>query len=271
MPPVIKGILWFIRFSEIFMDRKLHHKNCKNYCRPDYWNVWFDQKQGFTNMLQTFNRIAETYDQWYDRPKGRAIFNAELRCIQSLYKRLSGQWLEVGIGTGRFASKLQIEKGIDPSVRMLGIAKERGISVCAGQAENLPFPDNSFDGVLLALALCFIATPYKAIEECRRILRSQGNLLAGVIPSDSPWGDTYSKKKAAGHSAYASANFLKTQEILSLMEKAGFTFRAAASTLFWSPGKPPEVVPRIENGIFRDAGFIGLLYTKNNSGSIPGT
>ena len=215
-------------------------------------------------MTQAFDLIAETYDGWYDTSEGRAIFNAELKCLRSLCKRCQGRWLEVAVGTGRFASSLGVVRGIDPSLPMLKIAAARGIMTYAGHAENLPFPEGSFDGVLLALALCFIADSNQALKECGRILQPEGSLLLGIVPADSPWGRAYERKKAEGHPVYSLARFPDVPEILALIENTGFTSTGAASTLFWNPDGLPEIEPRVEAGISPDAGFLGLLFAKSN-------
>jgi hypothetical protein len=103
-----------------------------------------------------FDTIAASYDQWYELPVGQAVFYAEAICLRQLGGSFTGRWLEIGVGTGRFASSLGILEGIDPSFEMLKIAAARGIQTSAGRAESLPFSDKSFDGIFLALSLCFI-------------------------------------------------------------------------------------------------------------------
>jgi len=66
-------------------------------------------------MTLAFDPMADAYDRWYDTPKGKAIFQAELKCLRSLHEKSPGRWLEVGVGTGRFACSLGIAEGIDPS------------------------------------------------------------------------------------------------------------------------------------------------------------
>ncbi len=168
----------------------------------------------------------------------------------------------MGVGTGRFAALLGVTEGIDPSPRMLAIAAGRGIRTYVGCAEELPFAESTFEGVLLALTLCFVADSKQAVMECRRVLRPKGMLLLGAIPADSPWGRKYERKKAAGHPVYAQARFLTASEIVSLIESAGFDLQDAASTLFWEPDGSPEIEPRVEAGIVPEAGFVGLLFTK---------
>ncbi len=213
--------------------------------------------------MQIFDSIADSYDRWYDEPDGRAVFNAELQCLRPLCRHPVDRWLEAGVGTGRFASSLGIANGMDPSVPMLRHAAARGIRTCAGRAESIPFPADSFDGVLLALTLCFIADPQKALNECSRILRPGGSLLLGIIPADSPWGRAYEKKKKQGRSVYAYATFYRTPDIVAWMKTAGLELKRAASTLFWSPEERPETNPRSECGMHPEAGFLGLLFEKN--------
>jgi hypothetical protein len=49
---------------------------------------------------------------------------------------------------------------------------------------------------------------------------------------------------------------LNDRDVLALTECTGFTFRKAASTLFWKPDELPEGEPRVEAGISPDAGFL---------------
>ncbi|MFH0785952.1 MAG: class I SAM-dependent methyltransferase [Pseudomonadota bacterium] len=213
-------------------------------------------------MNQTFDKIAESYDQWYDSPEGEAILNVETKCLKRLGGSFAGRWLELGVGTGRFASKLGIIEGIDPSFGMLKIAAARGIHACTGRAESLPFPDESFDGVLMALSLCFIREPERALNECFRILQPAGLLLLGIVSSDSSWGELYAKKKAMGHPIYSLADFRSSLEIISATETAGFSLLRKACTLFWKPDSQPESNPRVDEGISPNAGFLGLLFSK---------
>ena len=137
-------------------------------------------------MMTVFDPIARSYDQWYESEQGRAIFEVEMSCLRSLCPRCIGRWLEVGVGTGRFAAMLGIGEGIDPSPRMLDIAAAHGIKTYEGCAEALPFSDSSFDGLLLALALCFVADPEQALKECRRVLRKAPHCSSAISRQKAP-------------------------------------------------------------------------------------
>jgi ubiquinone/menaquinone biosynthesis C-methylase UbiE len=216
-------------------------------------------------MAHVFDTVADAYDQWYETPEGKAIFQAELKCLRLLHTKYPGRWLEVGVGTGRFACSLGIPEGIDPSPQMREIAASRGIAVHPGSAESLPFPKSSFEGVLLVLTLCFVANAGQALKECLRGLGSDGRLLIGAVPADSSWGKEYCRKASTGHPIYALAHFRKVGEIVELAQSAGFVLIDAASTLFWKPGEEPQRQPQVKAGIFSEAGFLGLLFAKSVS------
>jgi len=215
-----------------------------------------------TCLVNPFDAIAENYDRWYEIPEGKTIFNAELKCLRSLQDTPQGRWLEVGVGTGRFAYSLGIVEGIDPSPRMLDLATGRGIRTYVGSAERLPFADGSFDGILMALTLCFVADARQALGECWRVLRPKGRLLLGIVPLDSPWGEEYIEKASKGHPVYALAHFRTVENILELAENNGFKLIDVASTLFWAPGEEPEPEPHIEGNLVPGAGFVCLLFDK---------
>ena len=74
-------------------------------------------------------------------------------------------WLEVGLGTGRFAEALGVAEGVDPSAAMLEIAVRRGIHTRCGYGEDLPYPEATFNGILIVATLCFLCDPVKTLKE----------------------------------------------------------------------------------------------------------
>jgi ubiquinone/menaquinone biosynthesis C-methylase UbiE len=218
-------------------------------------------------MTAIFDPIANAYDGWYDTPEGSAIFREEVKCLRAFRCDYSGRWLEVGVGTGRFAKVLGVTHGIDFSVRMAEKAALRGVRVQVGRAEQLPFRRDSFDGVLMALSLCFLNNPEAAFLECARVLRDNGRLVLGTIPADSPWGRAYIKKGVEGHPAYSHARFHPLTETMRIAEKANFDFRQSISALFWKPGSSRPGPSRIEPGVHAAAGFVGLLFEVRTVGA----
>ena len=145
------------------------------------------------------------------------------------------------------------------------MAAERGIHTYAGHGEQLPLEAECFDGLLMALSLCFIPVPDQALNECFRVLKPTGHLLVGVVPAESDWGRLYIKKKTEGHPIYSLATFRSATDIINLVESCGFNLQRAASTLFWKPNALAESSLRVDDAISPDAGFLGLLFGKNQT------
>ncbi|MBI4451637.1 class I SAM-dependent methyltransferase [Candidatus Woesearchaeota archaeon] len=83
--------------------------------------------------------------------------------------------LDVGCGTG-ISSKPFVDAGckvtgIDPCAPLLALAK--GITAIQGTAENLPFPDVSFDLVVCVTALHNVQDWRKALSEMKRASKAE--------------------------------------------------------------------------------------------------
>lgn len=216
-------------------------------------------------MTSIFDSTAEQYDRWYDSPEGAAIFREELDCLRRLWSGSCDRWLEVGVGTGRFASALGVTEGLDPSSTMLAYATKRGVRAKVGTAEALPCPDESLDGVLVVAALCFVEDAGQALVECARVLRPNGTLLVGIIPAEGPWGRKYARKASEEHSVYSHARFLTIEQLQNLAAAADLKLQESASALFWPPGSPPHEPPQIERGTSPEAGFVAMRFTAQKS------
>jgi len=204
-----------------------------------------------------FDSFAAQYDEWFDSAEGRRIFALEVDCLRSLMNNAAGRWLEVGVGTGRFAEALGIREGIDPAKAVLEFAARRHIRVKTACAEDLPYPDASLDGVLMVVTICFVADPARAFEECRRALKGDGRVIVGLVPADSPWGELYARKGREGHRFYSAARFYTCDQVVRLAADAGLTFCGARSCLFTLPGEPAKD-RSIREGIVAHAGFVAL-------------
>lgn len=98
-----------------------------------------------------------------------------------LVERASGRTLELGCGTGRnlvlFARETTVI-GLELDIRMLRRARRRAphISLVVGNAEFLPFRDQSFETVISSLVFCSIRNPERALGEVRRVVSEVGEL-----------------------------------------------------------------------------------------------
>src|SRR5262249_52024954 len=103
--------------------------------------------------------------------------------------------LDVGCGTGSLAGSLaRITRaakivGIDPSPNFLEAAQSQivdpRVAFELGDAQNLPYPDASFDRCLALLIVNFIPDAPKAAKEMRRVTKS-GGVVATTMWDGSP-------------------------------------------------------------------------------------
>lgn len=262
--------------SNLFCQMPLSPE-CGNPRYPAFFPAVDRRTQGAYNLKNTsrlnaekamktpFDFTADNYDLWYDTPEGQAAFQGEWLCIRDLMKGSPSGWLEAGTGTGRFAHALAIGTGIDLSSRMLRIGRQKGLRLCQGRAEALPFPSAAFQGVLFALALCFMDDAKQALQEAARVLMPGGQLLIGMIVPESRWGGLWKASAHKGHPLYSRAHFRSITETVALAEQSGFLFTDARSALRWEPGTVPQEPVQALKGIHPAAGFAALSFER-----IPG-
>jgi len=210
--------------------------------------------------MPTFDSLATEYDAWFDG-KGKLLFEMEVRAFREVLPLLPKPWLEIGVGSGRFAQALGIKTGIDPSASLLEMAIKRDITGYLSRGEAMPFATGSFGTAFLIVTFCFLDTPAEALREAHRILIAEGKLVLGVVLRESPWGRYYLQKKKEGHRFYKHAHFFRYQEIDDLLSQSGFAIEKTISTLF----QKPEEVNKIElpqEHFHPDAGFTIIVAKK---------
>ncbi|MBN1694458.1 class I SAM-dependent methyltransferase [candidate division WOR-3 bacterium] len=206
--------------------------------------------------LEAFEEHTERYEEWF--AKNRFAYLSELEGVKSLLP--AGKGIEIGVGTGRFAAPLGIKFGIDPSLSMLKVARERKIKVIGGIGEYLPIIGNSFDYVLITTTLCFLKNVEKTLEEIKRILRKNGVLILAFIDRESFLGKVYQKKKEK-NPFYKNANFYSANEVIKKLKKSGFAKPTINQTLFTLP----ENLQKIDDikDSYGKGGFVILRMRKN--------
>ena len=171
-------------------------------------------------------------------------------------------WLEVGVGSGRFAQALGIETGVDPSIKLLEMARKRGITAFLGKGEQELFDEESFGTVFLIVTLCFVDSPLGVLKEAYRILQPDGKIVLGLVLKESPWGEFYQQKKEEGHRFYRHATFYSYDDVVRLLQQVGFSTERVTSTLFQKPGKVDHMeTPR--EGYSPNAGFTVVVAGKH--------
>lgn len=130
--------------------------------------------------------------QYYDR--NAALYDKLLAPVdgtltkwrKELLKDAYGKTLEIGIGTGKNIQHYPpgvVLTGIDSSKNMLKHARRRAQAynhvdqLLKMDAENLIFPDNSFDTVVASCVFCSVNDPVKGFQEINRVCKSGGTIL----------------------------------------------------------------------------------------------
>jgi SAM-dependent methyltransferase len=211
-----------------------------------------------------FEALADKYDSWYDG-KGRLVFEIELAVLRPLLAELPKPWLEVGVGTGRFAQALGIPLGVDPSPALLEKARQRGIEVLYGEGEELVFRAGSFGTVFLLTTWEFLNDPLKVLRECRRVLKVGGRLVNAFLDRDGKWGASYAARGRQGHPLFSRAHFDTFEDVKRLTEQAGFVVSKTVSTLFQGPGEF-VAMEEARPGFVRGASFIVLVASVPENG-----
>jgi SAM-dependent methyltransferase len=214
----------------------------------------------------SFSTHASRYDGWYETPMGRALLATELACLRPLLQPFPRPYLEVGVGSGRFAEALGIEHGVDPSARALERAARRRIRAVLGIGECLPFKDTSFGAVLLVFTLCFVRDPDMVIREIHRVLFPGGGMILGVLLKGTPWADFYADRGRQGDPFFRTARFLSREEVDTALGGNSLRVIASHSTLFQPPGLEVYREEEPVAGCVPGAGFVALAAVKPDVG-----
>jgi len=159
----------------------------------------------------------------------------------------SPRWvLDVGCGTGYLLRRLgrqypDAEKlaGIDAAASMIQAAGEGAddarLSFLVGVAEELPYPDESFDLVVSTTSFDHWSDQQKGLTECRRVLTAGGHLV--LVDQFSNWlfptmavsrrGKARTKKRAGHLLATAGFSGVAWHDLYATIIKAA-TAEAAA-------------------------------------------
>ena len=209
-----------------------------------------------TPKISPFKSNTKDYEDWF--LKYPWAYAAELRALSLLMPARGGNFLEVGVGSGRFAKDLVINTGVDPCPEMLHIARSRGVRGVLGIAESLPFADDKFDLAAMITVLCFLNDPAAALVETRRVLKEGGILLLAFIDRHTSLGKLYCQHQASSV-FYREARFYGADEVAELMVNAGFIDLRFFRTIARPPAEVDQdeaVLPGSGEGAFVVAGGI---------------
>ncbi|MFQ5644796.1 MAG: bifunctional demethylmenaquinone methyltransferase/2-methoxy-6-polyprenyl-1,4-benzoquinol methylase UbiE [Thiogranum sp.] len=214
--------------------------------------VAWDEKQ--RRVGGVFDSVAENYDLMNDVMSFGIHRLWKRFAIEQSGARRGQKILDLAGGTGDLAERLSRLVGADGEVvvgdinrAMLDVGRARLLDrgICSNvqyvqaNAENLPFPDNSFDCVTIAFGLRNVTDKSRALESMYRVLKPGGRLLilefSRPAPGVKPIYDLYSfrilplmgRLIARDEDSYRYlAESIRMhpgqEELKTLMEQAGF-------------------------------------------------
>jgi SAM-dependent methyltransferase len=153
----------------------------------------------------SFEIAAESYDRFMGRYSRH--LSAQLADLAGV--AAPQRVIDVGCGPGALTGELVRRLGaaavtaVEPSERFVAAVRERQpqVSVHRAAAEQLPFPDGTFDAALAQLVVHFMDDPLAGLREMARVTRPGGTVAACV------WDH------AAGGQGPLSAFFLASHEL----------------------------------------------------------
>jgi ubiquinone/menaquinone biosynthesis C-methylase UbiE len=161
-------------------------------------------------MNSHFNWLAHFYD--------RALpFTRLAQVLKVLDLPHTGTLLDAGGGTGRVAETLRPHVDCvvvaDVSQGMLAQARQKNLTAVSTETEHLPFPNGTFDRVLMMDALHHVVDQAQTVRELYRVLKAGGRLVIG-----EPDFRAFSVKliAAAEKLALMRSHFLYPEQIVNL-------------------------------------------------------
>ena len=131
-----------------------------------------------------FNVAAEAYDRFMGRYS--RLLSPHLADLAGV--RGGQRVIDVGCGPGALTAELVSRLGpasvaaVDPSAPFVAAARARqpGVEIREAPAEQLPFPDDTFDAAIAQLVVHFMSDPVAGLAEMARVTRPDGVVAACV-------------------------------------------------------------------------------------------
>lgn len=195
---------------------------------------------------------ARQYAQWLDMDRHHDAALRQARLLLKLMKPAYGDRIvEIGCGTGEILAHIETLKpgfdltGLDASTYMLDLASERlgeGVDILKGEAEELPFDDNSFNCAVVNLTLEFVDDPSAVIAEAARVAKDRlyigffNRLSLGAMPLG---------KGLHGNPVFSKAKFLSTWEIRQAVRGILGKVPIASRTITYHPPTGGHLLGRL--------------------------
>jgi ubiquinone/menaquinone biosynthesis C-methylase UbiE len=180
-------------------------------------------------VADEFGRQAQTFDQWAEKVDDQVA----ARFRTALSGAGQGKLLDVacgpGVVTAAIAPGAASVTAFDATEQMLEKARLRcakagllNVDFKCGDAENLPFEDAQFDGLVTRLAVHHFADPQRALNEMFRVLRRGGTAVVVDVVSSEDAGESNLHNAIERLRDPSHVRMLSLSELNACVARAGF-------------------------------------------------
>lgn len=206
-------------------------------------------------------RVARGYSRSaseYDALAGQLYINGIRRLLPRLRVQRGAAILDVGSGTGlnlleaaRWFAPARLLCGIDIAPGMVAVAQQKAASLgvpaqfTVGDAENLPYPDGTFDLVICNSVFHWFTDRARAMQEMARVLRPGGQiaLICASEPAFHEWFrlmDAIMQQVTEGRAHSCVPNLPTAQEVAAYAAGAGMMVEQLLNPVFRDVVREPE-------------------------------
>jgi SAM-dependent methyltransferase len=194
-----------------------------------------------TSAIEVQDTFAPKFDTWYrdlEKDPYRSTFTYGRKKVEAIIDRAladlgpESRVLDVGCGTGYHIGRLR-QRGLDvvgiepgEELRLRARQNNPGATIDDGDIDNLPFPEASFDAVLVIEVLRHLPDPRPGLGEVARVLRPGGVAVVTVAPRWSLNGyaliNTVTSRVKIPTFTKSKQSFVSRPGAVRLMRAAGF-------------------------------------------------
>ncbi|MGB0734348.1 MAG: class I SAM-dependent methyltransferase [Pontibacterium sp.] len=132
--------------------------------------------------------LAIELNEWFQSELGRQLLAAEVALLNRFLPTIFGYDL-LEISGAPQAADLTPDSPIHAKYRLFAAPHNKmGARDFVGDADGLPFAQNSMDAVVLHHILDFAQSPHQVLKEATRVLRPGGQMLIITFNPMSSWG-----------------------------------------------------------------------------------
>ena len=180
-------------------------------------------------VADEFGRQAQTFEKYAEKTDDQVASRFQAALGEAARGRLLDVACGPGVVTAALAPNAASVVAFDATGEMLEKARSRcakaglaNVDFKCGDAENLPFADGQFDGVVTRLAVHHFADPQRALGEMFRVLRRGGaavvvDIVSSPDPAESNLQNAIERLRDPSH-----VRMLPAAELDAAMARAGF-------------------------------------------------